>query len=72
VVAKKQKKKVVNLSNKKLKASKQKSTKHKVIRGDTLSGISKRYRVSIRSIKQANNLKNNTLYLGKVLRIPRS
>ena len=46
--------------------------KHKVVRGDTLSAISKRYQVSIRSIKTANRLKNDTLYVGKVLSIPSS
>ncbi len=46
--------------------------KHKVSRGDTLSGISRRYRVSVAAIKKANKLKTNTLYLGKVLQIPRS
>lgn len=46
--------------------------KHKVARGDTLSGISRRYRVSVAAIKRANKLKSNTLYLGKVLQIPRS
>lgn len=45
---------------------------HKVTRGDTLSGISRRYRVSISAIKKANKLKSNTLYLGKILQIPRS
>lgn len=45
---------------------------HKVVRGDTLSGLSKRYDVSIFSIKKMNRIKNNTLYLGKVLTIPRS
>lgn len=46
--------------------------RHKVVRGDTLSGISKRYQVSMSAIKRANKMKNNTLYLGKVLSIPRS
>ena len=46
--------------------------KHKVARGDTLSAISRRYRVSVTAIKKANKLKSNTLYLGKVLHIPRS
>ncbi len=45
---------------------------HKVVRGDTLSAISKRYQVSVSSIKRVNRLKNNTLYVGKVLSIPRS
>ncbi|MCW8931465.1 MAG: N-acetylmuramoyl-L-alanine amidase [Gammaproteobacteria bacterium] len=49
-----------------------KSHKHKVVRGDTLSGISKRYQVSMSAIKKANKMKSNTLYLGKVLSIPRS
>jgi N-acetylmuramoyl-L-alanine amidase len=46
--------------------------KHKVVRGDTLSEISKRYQVSMSAIKRANKMKNSTLYLGKVLSIPRS
>ncbi len=46
--------------------------KHKVVRGDTLSGISKHYQVSMTAIKRANKMKSNTLYLGKVLNIPRS
>ena len=46
--------------------------RHKVARGDTLSGLSKRYRVSVSAIKKVNKLRNNTLYLGKVLQIPRS
>ena len=46
--------------------------KHKVIRGDTLSGISKRYQVSMTAIKKANKMKNNRLYVGKMISIPRS
>jgi len=46
--------------------------KHKVVRGDTLSGISKRYQVSMSAIKRVNRMKSNTLYLGKVLSIPSS
>ncbi len=45
---------------------------HKVIRGDTLSAISKRYQVSVSSIKRVNKLRGSTLYVGKVLSIPRS
>nr|WP_281400929.1 N-acetylmuramoyl-L-alanine amidase [sulfur-oxidizing endosymbiont of Gigantopelta aegis] len=45
---------------------------HKVVRGDTLSGISKHYQVSVSAIKRANKMKSNTLYLGKILSIPRS
>jgi N-acetylmuramoyl-L-alanine amidase len=43
---------------------------HKVVRGDTLSGLSKRYQVSITRIKKMNSIKNSTLHLGKVLTIP--
>jgi len=46
--------------------------KHKVVRGDTLSAISKRYQVSMTAIKRANKLKTNRLYVGKTLSIPRS
>lgn len=58
-----------------VKKSYQKKTglkRHKVVRGDTLSGISKRYQVSVIAIKRANKMKNNTLHLGKVISIPRS
>ncbi len=51
-------------------AKQHKLKKHKVVRGDTLSAISKRYRVSISAIKRANKMSSNTLYIGKILRIP--
>jgi LysM repeat protein len=51
-------------------AKQHKVKQHKVVRGDTLSAISKRYRVSIYAIKRANKMSNNTLYIGKVLSIP--
>jgi len=53
-------------------AMKKNVQRHKVVRGDTLSGISKRYQVSMSAIKRANKMKSNKLYLGKVLSIPRS
>jgi len=53
-------------------ALKQSRQSHKVVRGDTLSGISKRYQVSMSAIKRANKMKSNKLYLGKVINIPRS
>ncbi|MDX2504690.1 MAG: N-acetylmuramoyl-L-alanine amidase [Gammaproteobacteria bacterium] len=53
-------------------ARKKSNKKHKVIRGDTLSGISKRYQVTVSAIKKANKLKSNMLYVGKTLSIPRS
>ena len=67
--------KPVNVSKYTIKTTqipRQKTTRHKVIRGDTLSGISKRYRVSVSAIKKANKMRNNTLFVGKFLTIPRS
>jgi len=46
--------------------------KHRIVRGDTLSAISKRYQVSISAIKRANKMKSNTLFVGKTISIPRS
>ena len=44
---------------------------HRVKRGDTLTGIARTYRTSVRTIKRANKLKgSNTITLGKVLKIP--
>jgi nucleoid-associated protein YgaU len=44
---------------------------HKVVAKDTLSGISKRYGVSVDAIVRANNIKNpNSIPLGKTLIIP--
>ncbi len=48
----------------------QKPKKHIISRGETLSGIAARYRVSIASLKRSNRLRNNTLQVGKVLHIP--
>ena len=43
---------------------------HTVVAGDTLSGISKKYKVSSASIKQANHMTNDTVVLGRKLVIP--
>lgn len=43
---------------------------HKVIKGDTLYNLSKRYRVSIDALQLANNMSNNNISLGQVLTIP--
>ncbi len=39
--------------------------------GDTLSGIAQRYGVSVDAIMRANGLKNETIYAGQLLTIPR-
>ena len=38
--------------------------------GDTLSGVAKRFGVSVQAIKDANKLKSNTLHVGQKLIIP--
>lgn len=45
---------------------------HRVVKGDTLLGLAKRYKVSVASIKQTNNIRGNTIRAGKALRIPSS
>jgi len=44
--------------------------KHRVARGDTLSGIASRYAVSVTSLKMANNLSTEMVRAGELLRIP--
>lgn len=46
------------------------ATVHTVVKGDTLSGIAKKYQVSIASIKQANNMTKDIVVLGSKLKIP--
>ncbi|MCP3876571.1 MAG: LysM peptidoglycan-binding domain-containing protein [Desulfobacteraceae bacterium] len=43
---------------------------HRVRRGQTLSGIAQKYKSSVRAISNANNIKRNRIYAGKVLKIP--
>ena len=44
--------------------------RHVITRGETLSGIAARYRVSSASIRRLNSLKNDMLRVGQVLTIP--
>ena len=43
---------------------------HVTARGDTLSGIAQQYRVSLDKLREVNNLNNNQIRVGQVLRIP--
>lgn len=44
-------------------------TRHKVVRGDTLAKLSRRYGVSVAKIKSLNNLKGTTIHTGQFLRL---
>jgi LysM repeat protein len=43
---------------------------HTVVAGDTLSGISAKYKVPAAAIKQANNMTKDTVILGRKMVIP--
>jgi membrane-bound lytic murein transglycosylase D len=46
-------------------------TEHRVVRGETLSGIAAQYGVSVNAIVQANGLRNaHQLHIGQVLHLP--
>jgi len=45
---------------------------HVIVRGDTLSGIAQEYRVSPRSLRDANGLTSDQIQVGQVLLIPES
>lgn len=53
-------------------SSAKKTTRHKVVRGDTLSAIASKYGVSMGDIKTANHLKSGEVQLGQTLTIPHS
>lgn len=46
------------------------ATIHVVVAGDTLSGLSKKYKVPSASIKQANRMTNDIVVLGRKMVIP--
>lgn len=45
---------------------------HTISRGDTLSAIAQRYRVSVAALRRENDLRGNTIRIGQTLRIPTS
>ncbi len=45
---------------------------HKIRRGESLSTIAQRYKVSVISLKSKNNLKSNVIKVGQILTIPRA
>ena len=45
-------------------------TVHEVERGETLSEIAERYRVSTTSLRRSNSLKTDSVRVGQVLTIP--
>lgn len=47
-----------------------KAQTHKVVKGDTLYSVAKRYGVSVDSLKKANNMKGEQINLGSILKIP--
>lgn len=44
--------------------------KHRIARGETLSGIARQYQVSLATIRDANDINGSNLRVGKVLSIP--
>jgi N-acetylmuramoyl-L-alanine amidase len=43
---------------------------YKIVRGDTLSGIADKHRVSTKKIMSVNGLDNANIRIGQVLKIP--
>lgn len=48
-----------------------KQKEHKISRGESLSIVAQRYRVSVKELKLANNLKSDVVKIGQTLTIPR-
>lgn len=53
-----------------VRAHAQTAATHRVVRGDTLSGIAKRYGTTVAALRRANNLTSDTIRIGQVLAIP--
>jgi N-acetylmuramoyl-L-alanine amidase len=53
-------------------AASSRPTRHKVVRGDSLTAIAAHYGVSSKAIMQANNMKSSNVMLGQYLKIPQS
>lgn len=43
---------------------------HKIVKGDTLTSVAKKYKTSVESLKSANGLRSDTISLGQTLKIP--
>ncbi len=43
---------------------------HKVVKGDTLTSVAKKYQTTVASLKSANGLRSDTISLGQTLKIP--
>ena len=46
------------------------SRTHRVLRGETLAGLSRAYGVSIEDLRRANGIRGDRIVVGQVLRIP--
>ena len=46
--------------------------RYTIARGDTLSGIAKKYRISVKELKKINRLNSNSIKIGQTLTIPTS
>jgi len=53
-------------------ASVKKATRYTIRRGDTLSHIAQRYKVSVGDIRRLNGIKNNSIQVGQSIKLPAS